>query len=121
MTITEMALSVFLADKALTISGVTQWPYKAVGAGLEVIPRTLIQNCGGSTIRSLTALRVCNVFHKQFAFSLWMQAKHANNANATWGIDGNSGELVDMNTLGIWEPFSVKAQVYKTAIEVWLW
>ena len=23
-----------------------------------------------------------------------------------------------MNTLGIWEPYSVKAQVYKTAIEV---
>ena len=61
MLFPEMALSVFLADKALTISGVTQWPYKAVGAALEVIPRTLIQNCGGSTIRSLTALRVCDL------------------------------------------------------------
>uniref|UniRef100_A0A1I7WVV6 T-complex protein 1 subunit gamma n=1 Tax=Heterorhabditis bacteriophora TaxID=37862 RepID=A0A1I7WVV6_HETBA len=43
-----------------------------------VIPRTLIQNCGGNTIRQLTALR----------------AKHAQNAdNWTWGIDGTTGEL----------------------------
>lgn len=30
----------------LGIEGVRQWPYKAVAAALEVIPRTLIQNCG---------------------------------------------------------------------------
>lgn len=34
-----------------------------------------------------------------------------------WGIDGESGELVDMNVKGIWEPLSVKLQVYKTAVE----
>lgn len=56
-----------------------QWPYKAIARALEVIPRTLIQNCGGSTIRQLTALR----------------AKHAQSEkNWTWGIDGGSGELV---------------------------
>ena len=39
-----------------------QWPYIAVAKSLEVIPRTLIQNCGGNTIRTLTALRV-SPFH----------------------------------------------------------
>lgn len=46
------------------------------------------------------------------------QAKHAVDGNTAWGVDGESGNIVDMNEFGIWEPFSVKAQVYKTAIEV---
>jgi T-complex protein 1 subunit gamma len=45
-------------EKAKTITGVHQWPYRAVARALEVIPRTLIQNCGGNSIRTLTALRV---------------------------------------------------------------
>jgi hypothetical protein len=28
-----------------------------------------------------------------------------------WGIDGNTGEIVDVRTLHIWDPFVVKAQV----------
>merc|ERR1712141_742898 len=50
---TEMALSHALEEKAKAISGVMQWPYIAVAKSLEVIPRTLIQNCG-NTIRTLT-------------------------------------------------------------------
>ena len=68
----EMALSVALAEKAKSIEGVAQWPYRAVCDALEVIPRTLIQNCGASVIRTITALR----------------AKHAEGGNSTWGIDG---------------------------------
>jgi T-complex protein 1 subunit gamma len=37
--------------------GVEAWPYKAVGAAMEVIPRTLAQNCGANVIRTLTKLR----------------------------------------------------------------
>ena len=40
-----MACSVRLAEKAKTIEGIEQYPYQAV-ADFEVIPRTLIQNCG---------------------------------------------------------------------------
>lgn len=65
----------------------------------------MAQNCGANTIRTLTALR----------------AKHANhtdlNTPCTWGIDGESGELVEQKEEGIWEPLSVKLQTYKTAIE----
>merc|ERR1719191_215563 len=100
---TEMEVAHLLTQKAKTLKGVIQWPYKAVASGLEVIPRTLAQNCGANTIRTLTALR----------------AKHANEEekNVNWGINGENGELADMSALGIWEPLSVKLQVYKTAIE----
>jgi T-complex protein 1 subunit gamma len=97
----EMALAQALTEKAKSMQGVRQWPYRALARSLEVIPRTLIQNCGGSSIRQLTALR----------------AKHAQGENFTWGIDGTTGQLVDMRELGVWDPLSVKLQIYKTAIE----
>lgn len=96
----EMAVSRLLTEKAAGLAGVEQWPYKAIAQALEIIPRTLAQNCGANTIRTLTALR----------------AKHATEGT-TWGIDGETGKLVDMKERGIWEPLSVKLQTYKTAIE----
>lgn len=62
----------------------------------------MIQNCGANVIRTLTALR----------------AKHAQEGNSTWGVNGDNGSIVDMKQYGIWEPLSVKMQTYKTAIEV---
>lgn len=102
---TEMAVAVGLKQVGLSsITGIQQGPFLAVAEAMEVIPRTLLQNCGVSVIRTLTQLR----------------AKHAANEEGkpcTWGINGTTGELVDMNDYGIWEPLSVKAQVIKTAIE----
>lgn len=46
-----------------------------MGAALEVIPRTLAQNCGANVIRTLTKLR----------------ARHAEPGGTTFGIDGNKG------------------------------
>jgi len=97
----EMTLAQILNEKSKSIQGVRQWPYKSISRALEVIPRTLIQNCGGNTVRQLTALR----------------AKHAQPNNQTWGVDGNTGNLTDMKDLGIWDSLSVKLQVYKAAIE----
>jgi len=96
----EMAVSHALLEKSKSITGVEQWPYRSVVQALEVIPRTLAQNCGANIIRTLTSLR----------------AKHAN-GETTWGINGETGEVVDMKELRIWEPLAVKLQVYKTAIE----
>jgi T-complex protein 1 subunit gamma len=99
---TEMAISVGLQQRAKHIEGVAQWPYRAVAEALEVIPRTLIQNAGSSPIRVLTQLR----------------AKHAEGKDgSSWGIDGDTGKLVDMKELGIWEPKAVKEQSVKTAVE----
>lgn len=96
----EMAVSHALMEKSKSIQGVSQWPYKAVAQALEIIPRTLAQNCGANTIRTLTALR----------------AKHASN-DSMFGINGETGEIVRMDELKIWEPLSVKLQTYKTAVE----
>lgn len=57
--------------------GTEAGPFRAVGSALEVIPRTLAQNCGANVIRTLTKLR----------------AKHAEQADCTFGIDGNTGML----------------------------
>jgi len=96
----EMALAYALNEKAKSMAGVTQAPYRAIATALEVIPRTLAQNCGATVIRTLTALRT----------------KHAT-GGTTWGINGETGELADMKDLGIWDPLSVKLQVLKTAVE----
>ncbi|CAI5512153.1 unnamed protein product [Closterium sp. Naga37s-1] len=97
----EMTVSAALKDKASTVAGIEQWPYRAVASAFEVIPRTLAQNCGVSVIRTVTAL----------------QAKHAQGANTSIGIDGDTGALTDMKELGVWEPYGVKVQTVKTAIE----
>jgi T-complex protein 1 subunit gamma len=100
---TEMAVSVRLNQKAKSIEGVQQWPYKAVAEALEVIPRTLIQNAGASPVRVLTDLR----------------AKHAE-GKSSWGINGDTGSMADMKEYGVWEPEAIKVQSMKTAIEVCL-
>lgn len=97
---TEMAVSVKLAEKAKLVQGIEQWPYRSVSDAMEVIPRTLIQNCGGNAIKVLTQLR----------------AKHANGEHS-FGIDGHEGKVVDMKDYGVWEPNAVKVQTVKTAIE----
>lgn len=97
---TEMAVSVKLSEKAKQLKGVEQWPYRAVADAMEVIPRTLIQNCGGNAIKLLTQLR----------------AAQANGEHST-GIDGENGKVVDMHSYGIWEPVAVKTNTIKVAIE----
>ncbi|KAJ3350513.1 T-complex protein 1 subunit gamma [Allomyces javanicus] len=100
---TEMAVAVALTENAKSIEGVAAWPYRAVADALEVIPRTLVQNCGGNAIKTLTTLR----------------AKHAAGTPgaSSFGIDGITGNVVDMQTYGIWEPAAVKVQTLKTALE----
>jgi T-complex protein 1 subunit gamma len=61
---TEMAISVSLSEKAKLLPGVAGAPYKAIAEALEVIPRTLIQNCGGNVIRTLTELRVSQLYKR---------------------------------------------------------
>lgn len=99
----EMAVAVGLKKYgAAHVQGVQQAPFLAVGEAMEAIPRTLAQNCGVSVIRTITQLR----------------AKHADqDTRCTWGINGITGELVDMKDYGVWEPLSVKVQTIKTAIE----
>ncbi|EEC01318.1 chaperonin complex component, TCP-1 gamma subunit, putative [Ixodes scapularis] len=97
----EMALGHHLTEKGKSITGVQQWPYRAVAKAFEIIPATLVQNCGANTIRALTALR----------------AKHASGDDVNWSIDGETGNIVPTSELQVWEPLVVKLQAYKTALE----
>jgi len=98
---TEMEISSGLNKNAKTVLGLEQKPYRAVAYALEAIPRTLAQNCGADVVRTLTALR----------------AKHSEEGGLFFGIDGNAGVIADMREINVWEPYLVKTQVIKTAIE----
>lgn len=97
---TELAIAETLARTSNDIEGISKWPYAAIAEALEVIPRTLAQNCGANVIRVMTELRT----------------KHSNQ-ETTWGVNGITGEPYDMTKLMIWEPYCVKTQTLKTSIE----
>lgn len=44
----EMAVAYALTEKSKAMTGVEQWPYRAVAQALEVIPHILIQNVGSA-------------------------------------------------------------------------
>jgi len=97
----EMFLSNRLKEKAKEQNGMKQYPYEAVAAALEVIPRTLAHNAGADVVRVMTELR----------------AKHASSNNAQWGINGEEGNVEDTAKAGVLDAFVVKQQTIKTAIE----
>ncbi|GAC76282.1 chaperonin complex component, TCP-1 gamma subunit [Moesziomyces antarcticus T-34] len=97
---TEMAIAYGLSEYAKELEGVEVGPIRAVSDAMEVIPRTLIQNCGGNAIKTLTLLR----------------AKHANGEHS-YGVDGETGNVVEMKEYGLYESAAVKIQTLKTAIE----
>lgn len=97
----EMTVSQALSERAAAVEGAAQWPYRAAAEALEVIPRTLAENCGASVIRVMTKLR----------------AAHAGGANVTTGIDGITGDIADVVALGVLEAYQVKVQGFKTAVE----
>lgn len=99
----EMAVANDLSQRAAAVKGLEQVAYKNIAIALEVIPRTLAQNCGADVVRTITELR----------------AKHAQDPakNWAWGIDGINGTIADMHATGVWEPYEVKAQTFKSAIE----
>ncbi|XP_053993302.1 T-complex protein 1 subunit gamma-like isoform X2 [Hylaeus volcanicus] len=97
----EMEISARLSERCTETNNMFQWPYKAVAAALEVLPRTLVQNCGANVVRTMTALR----------------AQHASKGNHFMGVNGETGEIIDVTSLGIWDTFAVKQQVLRTAIE----
>ena len=57
-----MEIACRLQAEAKKQGGVESLPFAAVGQAMEVIPRTLCQNCGADTIRVITKLRVVLVF-----------------------------------------------------------
>ena len=104
----EAAAANAIASAAATLAGAEAGPFAAVGRALEVIPRTLAQNCGCNVIRTVTELRAA---HARAA-----ESGGENGAAAcTSGIDGVEGKIVDTKAAGVWEPLEVKIATLKTA------
>ncbi|KRZ03433.1 T-complex protein 1 subunit gamma [Trichinella zimbabwensis] len=97
----EMCLGHILKKKAFDKEGVAQFIYNAIADAFEIIPLTLLSNCDSNPIREITSLRV----------------KYAKDIS-TWGVNGCTGNLVDMHTYNVWDPLLVKQQIYKSALEV---
>jgi len=98
----EMEMAARLTELSKGIEGVEQWPYRAAATALEVIPRTLAENCGADVVRVITELRARHAVPKE---------------GLQIGIDGNTGKVTNVLELGIWDSYSVKEQSLKTAIE----
>lgn len=99
---TEMAVSAALVAKSKTIEGIVQAPYRAIAEAFEIIPTILAENCGVSVIRTVTQLRAKH---------------HEEGVPPTFGINGLTGEVANMEDTNIFEPMVVKTHTFKTAIE----
>lgn len=100
---TEIAISTAISRSLDDVEGVAKFPYAAIGNAMEVIPRTLAQNCGANVVRLMTDLRTKHLL--------------PGNAGSSWGVNGTTGEMADMKVLKIYEPYCVKTQTLKTALE----
>jgi len=100
----EMEVSNRLLEKSKTVEGLLQLPYQAVALALEVIPRTLANNCGADVVRVITELR----------------SKHTDKTDPNsmyYGINGNTGKIENVKDLGIWDTINVRKQTLKTSVE----
>lgn len=97
---TELSIGDFLSKKSEKQKNNSFFIYKSLSLAFEIIPRTLIENFGGSVIHQIVKLK--NI-HK--------------NKGYFFGFDGKNGKIVDMRKINIWETCSMKTQIIKSAIE----
>ncbi len=96
----EVNLSLALRDYADSVGGREQLAVEAFADALEVIPRTLAENAGLDPIDSLVELR---------------SAHDAGDSGA--GLDAFTGDTIDMDAEGVYEPLRVKTQAIESATE----
>merc|ERR1719253_1070238 len=96
-----MEVACRLHEKAKLIEGPSSHAVHAVASALEVIPRTLAQNCGADVVRTITGLRSC----------------HGTKGSSNIGIDGTTGQIVDCKEAKVLDGFAVKSQSIRSSIE----
>ena len=77
----------------------------SVAKALEIIPRTLAQNCGAEVVRVITDLR----------------ARHSDLSDENkifYGVNGLTGKIENVKDINVWDTLSVKKQTLKTSVEV---
>jgi len=97
----DMELSRHLRDHARTIAGKSQLFVNSFAKALEVIPRQLCDNAGYDATDVLNKLR----------------QKHAQPGGQNFGVDVNSGGIMDTYSAFIWEPALVKINALTAATE----
>ena len=97
----EAELSKGLRAYAVKVGGREQLAVEAFAEAVEEIPLTLAENAGLDPIDIMVALR----------------AQHEKEDSKNFGIDINTGKIVDMCPKMIVEPLRVKQQVIKSATE----
>jgi T-complex protein 1 subunit eta len=90
----DMELSRYLRQHARTIAGKSQLFINSYAKALEVIPRQLCENAGFDATDVLSKLR----------------QKHGQGEGALYGVDINTGGIIDTYANFVWEPAVVKVQ-----------
>lgn len=96
----ETELAQFIRENASKYSGKEQLAMMAFADALEIIPRTLAENAGLDPVDIMSSLR----------------SKHVD-AGYKYGINIYNGKIEDMISLGVIEPYKVKAQALKSSFE----
>lgn len=97
----EAELAKRLRDYAAKVGGREQLAINAFADSLEVVPTALAENAGLNPVDIMVALRAAH----EKADGSWM------------GVNVFTGKIVDMMKEGVIEPYSVKEQVIKSAVE----
>lgn len=97
----EAELSKGLKAFAVKVGGREQLAIEVFAEAIEEIPLTLAENAGLDPIDIMVALR----------------SEHQKKDSKTFGIDVNTGKIVDMLTKNVVEPLRVKQQAIKSATE----
>jgi len=98
----EAELAKRLRKYATKVGGREQLAINAFADSLEVVPTALAENAGLNPVDIMVALRSAH----EKPDGLWM------------GVNVFTGKIVDMMKQGVIEPYSVKEQVIKSAVEV---
>ncbi|KAF1740617.1 hypothetical protein MXB_3571, partial [Myxobolus squamalis] len=76
----EIAIGLELDKRSKSISSILQIPYQVASQALDVIPRTLIHNCGGNQLNILTELKSRQIMED----------------SSNFGVNGHTGSIEDM-------------------------
>lgn len=97
---TDMAISNNLINKSRIFKNNNFYIYRAIASSLEIIPRTLVENCGVNVIKKIVELK-----------------GNQENKFCNYGIEGRGGNIIDCRKIGLFELPEVKINAYKVAFE----
>ena len=97
----EIEVSLKLKEWAPTLGGREQLAVEAFASAMEIIPKTLAENAGLDPIDVLVELKSA---HEK--------------GNKYYGVDVETGKVVDMKERGVLEPLRVKTHAIESATEV---